>query len=111
MNNEEFKKVVNQQLAFCKSLLLKKGDEYSSQDDQDRFHSFNVASELIGCDKKKALAGMMVKHTISIYDMCQGGNYSYERWEEKITDHINYLLLLRAMIEEETNEKYSSESA
>lgn len=45
---------------------------------------------------------MMAKHTVSIYDMCNSGlKYPIELWNEKITDHINYLLLLRAIIEEE----------
>ena len=45
---------------------------------------------------------MMAKHTVSIYDMCNSGQkYPIELWNEKITDHINYLLLLRAIIEDE----------
>ena len=36
----------------------------------------------------------MVKHTVSIYDMLSSSSdYSSEMWEEKITDHINYLHL------------------
>lgn len=45
---------------------------------------------------------MLSKHLVSISDMCvDGREYSVERWTEKITDSINYLLILRAMIEEE----------
>ena len=58
-----------------------------------------------GCTMKQALAGMMAKHTISIYDMCQGGEYTHAKWIEKITDNINYLILLRAMIEEDYKEE------
>jgi hypothetical protein len=44
---------------------------------------------------------MMAKHTVSIYDMCNSGKeYSIDMWNEKITDSINYLLLLRALIED-----------
>ena len=51
----------------------------------------------------KALAGMMVKHTVSIYDMINNPDTTYDMdvWNEKITDHINYLLLLRAVVIEE----------
>ena len=45
-----------------------------------------------------ALAGMMAKHIISIYDMCFSDRKTFELavWEEKITDSLNYLFLLKA---------------
>lgn len=86
----------------CKKLLFKKGKEYS--DGFDCFHNFNTSAILLGCSPETALAGMMSKHTISIYDMCTsadlGYDYSLEQWDEKICDHINYLVLLRAMVAE-----------
>jgi hypothetical protein len=55
-----------------------------------------------GTTPKQALAGQMCKHTVSIYAMIEGdADIPMEKWEEKITDHINYLLLLKAVIEEE----------
>jgi hypothetical protein len=49
----------------------------------------------------QALGGMMAKHTISIYDMIDTGNdYPMALWDEKITDHLNYLLLLKAVVSE-----------
>ena len=45
---------------------------------------------------------MLAKHLVSLSDMCTDGNdYTLERWAEKITDSINYLLILRAVVEEE----------
>lgn len=112
MNNEKFNKVVEDQLAYCKKLLLTKGQEYSPEEMvEDRLHQFKVAAAMQDCSPKEALGGMMVKHTISIFDMCHSKDFNYEKWEEKITDHINYLLLLKAIVEEETDERYSSESA
>ena len=32
-------------------------------------------------------------------------NYSNEQWDEKITDSINYFLILCAIVEEELNEE------
>lgn len=44
---------------------------------------------------------MMSKHTVSVYDMCNSGeDYPIELWEEKITDSINYFLLLSIAVEE-----------
>ena len=50
--------------------------------------------------------GMLSKHLISISDMCTDERqYSREQWDEKITDSINYFLILRALVEEESNEE------
>lgn len=99
MTTEQFEKVINQQFDYCKKLLVDKNKEYSFG--RDRLHSFKIAATLEGISPKEALAGMMAKHTVSIYDMCKGGSHSIAKWDEKITDHINYLLLLKAMIVEE----------
>ena len=50
-----------------------------------------------------ALAGMMSKHVVSLYDMCYSSllQFDLEQWDEKITDCINYLILLKALIKEE----------
>lgn len=100
MNSKDFESIVNTQLERCKDILLGKAKEYARDD--DRLHNFKNAAGMMGCDPKEALAGMMAKHTISIYDMCRDGEeHSLGLWTEKITDHINYLLLLKALIMEE----------
>ena len=99
MTNDKFNKILESQLDYCKQLLITKNIEYKGE--LDRLHTFKVAAEMQGCNNKQALAGMMAKHTASVYDMCKGGEYSIEKWEEKITDHINYLLLLKAIVIEE----------
>lgn len=102
MTNEQFEKVVNDQLKYCSELLTRKGKEYDSGS-SDRLHSLKVAAAMQGISPKQALAGMMAKHTVSVFDMCWEGSHSMEKWTEKITDHINYLLLLKALVQEETN--------
>lgn len=46
---------------------------------------------------------MLAKHVISLFDMCAAGIcvFPTEMWEEKITDSINYLVLLKAIIVED----------
>ena len=100
MTNSDFNKIVNEQLKCCTNLLCVKGNEYDSST-EDRLHSFKVAAKLQGVSPKEALAGMLAKHTVSIYDMMRDGEHSIEKWNEKITDHINYLLLLKALVYEE----------
>lgn len=101
MTNQNFEQILDAQLNYCKGLLTSKGKEYDLTED-DRFHSFKTAAAVQNCTPKQALCGMMCKHTISIYDMASSPeSFELAKWVEKITDHINYLLLLRGMIEEE----------
>ena len=100
MNGKDFNEVVEIQLGYCKQLLGVKGEEYDT-DSCDRLHSFKTAAALQHETPKQALAGMMAKHSVSIYDMCAEDSKNLEKWEEKITDSINYLLLLKALVLEE----------
>ena len=103
MNQKVFNEIVRNQIEKCVDTLGVKATEYA--EDSDRLHNFKNAAGMMGCDPKEALAGMMAKHTISVYDMCRSGkSYPIELWNEKITDHINYLLLLRGLVEEELEE-------
>lgn len=100
MNNEEFTYVLNHQVSLCEDILVNKAKEYAS--DHDRLHNFRVAAALENVTPRQALAGMMAKHTVSIYDMCKADNsFSMDVWTEKLTDHINYLILLKAIVYEE----------
>lgn len=107
MNSEKFNEIISAQLEHCKIVLCKKAKEYATK---DRLHNFKVAASLERTTPVAALMGMMAKHTVSVYDMCIGTdgyehlNYPLELWDEKITDSINYLLLLRALVEEENSQ-------
>ncbi len=48
------------------------------------------------------LAGMLAKHIVSLYDMCFADGVSFDAgtWDEKITDSLNYLFLLKAIVKE-----------
>ena len=92
--------IVCEQFDNCKSLLIKKGDEYSM--DEDRLLAFKRAAGIQGETPRQALCGMLAKHVVSIFDMSMSGQeFSVDRWNEKITDAINYLVLLKALIWEE----------
>ena len=80
--------------------LMNKAKEYAT--DGDRLHNFKVAASVQGISPTAALAGMMAKHTVSVYDMIGTGKvYDIALWEEKIKDSINYLFLLWALLNEE----------
>lgn len=98
MTATEFERIFEEQVERSRIVLVNKADEYATE---DRLHNFKVAAALEGKTPEQALAGMMAKHTVSVYDMAESGQfYPIELWQEKITDHINYLLLLNAIVRE-----------
>lgn len=103
MNSDNFRKNLDIVHDKIEKVLGAKSDEYAT--DTDRLHNFKVAAGMQGVTVKEALAGMMAKHTTSIFDMIgDGKDHSLEKWDEKIIDHINYLILLRAIVVEEDEE-------
>lgn len=100
MNNTQFNTIINQQLLKASELLTQKGKEYAP--DADRLIAFKMAAGLQQCSVPEALGGMLAKHIVSIYQMLPDASlYTAEKWDEKINDAINYLLLLKACIVEE----------
>lgn len=127
MNMKDFETVVKTQMTLCEATLINKGKEYAAnayaeKDDgqlafdieamTDRLHAFKKAAALMDTTPKAALLGMLSKHLVSVSDMClDNKRHSIDKWNEKITDSICYLLLLRAIVEEELfNEKHRSKN-
>lgn len=101
MTQEEFNEQYDYIIGKSRDMLCRKAEEYAT--DNDRMHNFNVAAAVMGCLPIEALAGMMSKHTVSVYDLVHRRvqaeqSVPRETWEEKIIDHINYLVLLWAMV-------------
>lgn len=104
MNSDEFQRIFEDQITRCRDVLVERAGQYAS--DTDRLHNFKTASYIAGITPQSALAGMMAKHTVSVYDLCRGDTLAnIEIWNEKLTDHINYLILLKALVVEGLNEK------
>lgn len=101
MTSERFDECINKRIEACLGLLGVKSKEYATD---DRLHNFKKAANLQRCSPETALAGMMCKHTVSVYDLIKdaenGIAIPFDLWDEKINDSINYLLLLSALIEE-----------
>ena len=110
MTATEFERLFEEQVERSRIVLVNKASEYATE---DRLHNFKVAAALEGKTPEQALAGMMAKHTVSVYDMAESGlAYPIELWQEKITDHINYLFLLNAIVREScwSNERKDMEN-
>jgi len=101
MTTSEFNRYLQDAIDRIQAVLCKKAVEYASE---DRLHNFKIAAGLQQCTPERALGGMLAKHTVSIYDMLNKQNnhfqYPLEQWSEKITDHLNYLILLWALVNE-----------
>ena len=100
MTSEVFDQHLQHMQEVTVETLRNKAKEYAT--DGDRLHNFKVAADVQGISPTAALAGMMAKHTVSVYDMIGTGKvYPLDLWEEKIKDSINYLFLLWALLNEE----------
>lgn len=106
MNEKRFNELLSNRLYECTATLSVKANEYATD---DRLHNFKVAAEIQNCTPITALAGMMAKHTVSVYDLVQrqekGEDIPRELWDEKIGDSMNYLILLDALVEEKMDEE------
>lgn len=101
MDTKEFNSIVEAQLDMCKNVLVDKAREYATD---DRLHNFKIAATVQKETLRAAVAGMMIKHTVSVYDMAAASQtFPLEVWTQKITDHINYLLLMKAVLLEDTD--------
>ena len=101
MNIKDFENAVNKQIERCVSTLNAKGTDYADNAKVDRLNHFKVAAALMETTPEAALMGMLSKHVASISKMCLSDvAYAIEIWDEKITDTINYLLILAAMLRE-----------
>lgn len=99
MDSNQFSKVFDDLFGKSAGMLVNKAKEYATDD--DRLANFKKAANLQGITPEEALAGMMAKHTVSINDMISKGDpklFSEAQWDEKILDHINYLILLKALV-------------
>lgn len=100
MNAHKVKQCMALQITRCIDTLETKAKEYVTGD--DRLEHFKLAAAEQETTPKAALWGMASKHTTSLGRMCREGEHPVELWDEKITDAINYLLLLRTLVEEDT---------
>ena len=90
-----------------KKVMCSKSAEYSRGN--DKLYNFKRSAEVDGITPIEALRGMDLKHRTSISDMLDDLNdpehidYTKKLWEEKLTDHINYMILLWALLAEQYN--------
>ncbi len=87
-----------------KGVMCEKSAEYARGG--DKLYNFKRAAEVSGKTPLECLQGMKLKHDVSILDMLADEcgdltEHTKEKWEEKISDDINYLILMLALLYEE----------
>ena len=106
MKSEEFDKQVHEQIKTCLEILTNREPIYAGR--EDRLENFKKAGELQNVNPETALFGMLAKHLIALSDFVIQLQKGIEpfiegQWEEKITDSINYLFLLKGLLKERGN--------
>lgn len=100
MKTTDFNVIVREQLKRIEDVLISKGAEYNL-DETDRFSDFKQAAAFSGQTPEQVLYGYMLKHWASVTSMIQTeGEFTKERWIEKITDSMVYLTLLLGLLED-----------
>lgn len=108
MTSEQFKTILDSRLSSIRSVLGQKAKEYAIG---DRLYNFKRAAEILRQTPQQALAGMLMKHVVSVLDLVEGSIPATEHMiNEKIGDAINYMILLEALLKEEEVQEDSETS-
>lgn len=104
MKLDDFKELCTKRLEQCTTIMYGiKNQEYSRDD--DKFHNFKRAANMLGVTPEQALLSMWSKHLVSVVDIVNdlaAGKLKPEQGviDKKFNDSINYLLLLEGLITE-----------
>lgn len=106
MRSKRFYHLVDKETERIKDILITKGQEYSTDD--NKLHNFDKAAKMSNQSREKALLGFVLKHQVSVDDIVEKIDKelpSLEVLSEKITDILNYYILLKACIVDRIEKK------
>jgi len=108
ITTEEFDFIVEERIKLIKKVLQKKAKEYAS--DTNRMHNFVAGANYDNESPEKYLWNLWKKHLVAVQDIINkiekvyqdGIEYAFDDIEytivnEKITDTVNYAILLEAL--------------
>ena len=102
-NKKNFDEIIENQIKNCKDLLNVKFTEY--QHGEDLLSNFNNIAKMLDIEPITAWMGLWTKHVESIITRIhRGQDWPCKEWDEKITDCINYLLLLQCILHQHMRE-------
>lgn len=104
MNLNQFESIQEAIILRIKNMIEKKRNEYANLNDV--LINFKRAASFLEQTPLQALFGMLTKHLISLRDIViEQKTVPLELFQEKITDTINYLILLEGLFIENLNNK------
>jgi hypothetical protein len=102
MEQKKFDAVVNSRFEYCKEILGVKGSVYASK--KNRLKNFYDGASLNECTPKQYAFMLMTKHLVALKDYIREDRKMEEDFiDEKVSDIINYAVLIEALNEEEEN--------
>lgn len=108
MITQDFDRVIAHRIETIRRVLAAKAEEYARG---DRLSNFKRAASMQNTTPEKALVGMKAKHDVAlqdfINDLDDGKIQTYDRWDEKIGDIMNYLILLDGLVQERIQQNYT----
>lgn len=115
MKTSEVNHVIRMRIKIIRNTLERKAVEYASK--EDHLRSFKNAARRLGKEPEEVLWTWMEKHTECIDAFInklaeEGREFDsrlYVIWDEKITDAINYLILLDALLLERFDYDFKTE--
>lgn len=99
MTQKELDVIVKNQFGDCTAILTTKGADYSEGD--DRLANFKEGASRLGLPIMKVWGTYFLKHIAAIEAYIRRGDVKSEPIEGRFADAINYLVLGRAIIEEQ----------
>lgn len=104
MEQSDFEKLVEERVNKIRQVLANKAKEYARG---DRLSNFKKAAYALSCTPEKECVHLWFKHVISIVDLVNDMDHGHiatdKMWDEKLTDGINYLFLLEALVTDRVN--------
>lgn len=103
MTINDFEQLAKARFDYCLNLMVgQKHTEYSRNN--DKLYNFKRAGEILRCSPEKALLGMWIKQVVSLIDIVEDLDNGILPTEallnEKITDVIDYPVLLEGLLKE-----------
>lgn len=104
MNSKDLTRLVNYRIKAAKETLNTKNDIYART--SDRLSNFKTGATFLNITPEKCLFSYLTKHLSALHEFIlrldDNNLTDLAEWQEKISDSINYLILLEALITERT---------
>lgn len=105
MRNEQFCKIIQEEVEICKNLLVAKNHDYAANPDIDAFGNFRDQARRVGLSKEQVWLVHFDKHVIALENWVRKGELRAEAVDVRLRDIINYCLIQLAMLKEGNEER------